>query len=326
MAVNPNEYTSPTAGTIKLGTKSLAGTEGIDVLTGNTSEVDPQSYYRTILPQQPSRDSTAQAMTNVGAELFAANTTYRSIFDTYTNVEGGLRNVGGEGTLKAIYPEPKKPDDPPEVPPPSTTLVEDYGYMDPGSYGLPTDPGGAEDPLGYDPAQTFDVTQGESTGNDLNIQVDGRNATIPETLEGMQGAAQTLGKFASKGFPATIIATLGSNIWNSLTKGDKPSSKPFDILEQVEKIFTKDDKPEASKELNVVPPQPPEVTARVAAARAARVADAQSGGYDPFDPPDPPSVSDQSTAAPGTEGPDFFASGGTVKAKAKKVPSFMDSK
>jgi len=47
---------------------------------------------------------------------------------------------------------------------------------------------------------------------------------------------------------------------------------------------------------------------------------------EPSDPsiPDPPSVSNQSVAEPGTEGPDFFASGGTVKSKNKN--SFMSMK
>ena len=53
MAVNPNEYTSPTAGRITVGTKSLAGTEGIDVLTGTASEAAQPLYYpQNTRPQQ----------------------------------------------------------------------------------------------------------------------------------------------------------------------------------------------------------------------------------------------------------------------------------
>ncbi len=326
MAVNPNEYTSPTAGTIKLGTKSLAGTEGIDVLTGNTSEVDPQSYYRTILPQQPSMDSTAQAMTNVGAELFAANTTYRSIFDRYKNKPGGIRQIGDE-MLRAVYPEPEKSNDPPKIPPPSAALKEDFGYMDPGGVG--PDSGYT----GWDDGNAQVIDYAIEDGTEFS-----RDATLGEIGSNVVGAAGNLGQFAMQIAPTNVIATLATAAWAALT-GNKPPSKPVNLLEVLPKTASRiGDKIQAASTARATASRAqaaidsfvPDFAAQNVAAQTvtpAAVAAAALSGSNATNVSFDPSGLDDGPGDPGDIGNvGMLASGGTVKAKAKKVPSFMDSK
>ena len=328
MAVNPNTYTSPTAGTIKLGTKRLTGSDAIDVLTGTASEIDPQSYYKTLSQQQPSTNQTTQSMSNVGAELFAANTTYTSIFDRYKNKPGGIRQIGDE-MLEAIHTKPKKPDDPPPpVPPPSAPLVEDFGYMDPGGVG--PDSGYT----GWDAGNAQVTDYSIEDGTEFS-----RDATLSEITSNVAGAVGNLGQFAMQAAPTNVLATIARAAWATLT-GNKPPSKPVNLLEVIPEAVSKignkitaasTARATASRAQAAIDSFVPDYNAQGNATAQTQSAQDQAeaaaaalyGGNVSFDPGGP----GDGPGDPGDVGNvGMLASGGTVKAKAKKVPSFMDSK
>ena len=202
MSIDPNAYTSSTAGTIKLGTKSLTGSDAIDVLTGTASEVAQPLYYPQNTKSQQSDYAATDQMSNVGAALFDSSTSYQSFFDKYKNVAGGLRPLN-EDFLESVYytPEPP-PDDTPPPPPPAALTPPEIPSPDAGEYG---DPGMPGDPLGYDNAQVTVTPEGSRGTDQFSYS---RDATLGEVGSGILSGITDLGSFLSAASTPSTIANM----------------------------------------------------------------------------------------------------------------------
>jgi len=232
MSIDPNAYTSSTAGTIKLGTKSLTGSDAIDVLTGTASEVAQPLYYpQNTKPQQSDYAATDQ-MSNVGAALFDSSTSYQSFFDKYKNVAGGLRPLN-EDFLESVYytPEPP-PDDTPPPPPaalkPPEIPSHDSGVDDPFS-GNFQDPFAVDDPtVTADQSQAVPGTEGPDffSRGDLS-EAQGRESGSARGPQGATSLAQWAGGIMEgiMGLTTFMPSSIALNVLNELTGGKPPPSK-----------------------------------------------------------------------------------------------------
>ena len=257
MAVNPNEYTSPTAGTIKLGTKSLAGTEGIDVLTGTASEAAQPLYYpQNTRPQQSDYAATDQ-MSNVGAALFDASTSYQSFFDKYKNVAGGLRPLN-EDFLDSVYytPEPPAYGPPPPVSPAASTppeiLSPSTGVDDPFSPNF-QDPFAVDDPtVEADQSTAMPFTggpdffnRGDISEGQVRAGMQPGTKTASQALAGMGEGITSLGGFLSAASTPSTLANIIEGAAAALSGRTAPASQSF--LGRMSNLFTPPVAPPAAR-------------------------------------------------------------------------------
>jgi len=248
MAVNPNEYTSSTAGTIKLGTKRLTGSDAIDVLTGTASEAAQPLYYpQNTKPQQSDYAATDQ-MSNVGAALFDASTSYQSFFDKYKNVAGGLRPLN-EDFLDSVYytPEPPATPPPPPAPPAALTPPEqispDTGIDDPFSPNF-QDPFAVDDPtVGADQSQATPGTEGpdffsrdDISEGQARAGMQPGNKTASQALAGMGEGITSLGTFLSAASTPSTLANMIEGAAAALS--GRPPPAPQSFLGRISNLVT----------------------------------------------------------------------------------------
>jgi hypothetical protein len=242
MAVNPNEYTSPTAGTIKLGTKSLAGTEGIDALTGTASEAAQPLYYPQNTRLQQSDYAATDQMSNVGAALFDASTSYQSFFDKYKNVEGGLAPLDpkDEGFLQSVYyTAPEPPATPPPPPPPAAStppeiLSPSTGIDDPFSPNF-QDPFAVDDPtVTADQSEAMPFTGGpdffsrdDISEGQVRAGMQPGTKTASEALAGMGEGITSLGGFLSAASTPSTLANMIEGAAAALSGRTAPAPQSF---------------------------------------------------------------------------------------------------
>jgi len=323
MSIDPNAYTSSTAGTIKLGTKSLTGSDAIDVLTGTASEVAQPLYYPQNTKSQQSDYAATDQMSNVGAALFDSSTSYQSFFDKYKNVAGGVAPLdpNDEGFLASVYytpPEPP-PDDTP--PPPPAALIppeipsHDSGVDDPFS-------GNFQDPFAVDdPTVTADQSQAvPGTGGPDFFSRD--DISEGQARAGMQPGSKTFSE---------VLAGMGKGLQSLVTT----FSTPGIIADLLGDNKGGPAKPGYVPGRSRATGQPAGYQSQNFNTQGRSGMLGNTSGSSQASPPDPGGMGDDPggggpDAAPGPDisdmDPGLFASGGTVKAKTKKVPSFMDSK
>tara|TARA_R110002074_G_scaffold283891_1_gene455509 strand:+ start:20 stop:964 length:945 start_codon:yes stop_codon:yes gene_type:complete len=310
-----------TAGQISIGDESA----GLDLLTSvPTEEEEKNSEGRTqtysLLPQNEFSNitTTSPNISEVGVEvgnmLEAQNTVAPSptIFTKYFD-EAGNPTLRSRGDLKkTVYqiPQFKDPEDSyARILPidPVNEIIDDLNnkyLFDPGD---PTDPG-------------FTTDDGQVGTGDKNFE------SFGEMAKSVAGSAATL--FTTFSTPAIALDILGQVLGGGTSDDDgAPVEYPGQVAPGVYSRGAAGGGGSAGMS---------QADIDAAAAVQNNIAVLDAAAVQAANDPDAGVPSGPGDAAGATDGFDFsapgaidsfgFASGGTVKAKAKKVPSFMDSK